>query len=148
MSRSKDDMPPVKEELLHQTEKSKPKRLTQTVRIYADTVTWINKAIVDGAIKDINGTEADKISTIVEVAVAKLLNLRIPNDVELDLMSRYEFTIEQLDVYQKLEMELKKELRTPINRRLLQEAVRVGEGQLFVDKINEVKPQELTLENF
>jgi len=100
------------------------RRVTTTQRIYDDTFDIITNAIENGLVKDQNGNEVKKLADIIEIAVAKLLNIRMVNNSERQYMRDYDFTdISQLDEYFRLIELIPKESRWPVTMKGLRHAI-------------------------
>jgi hypothetical protein len=85
---------------INQDKINKKTRPSLSIRIYSETKEMIDDAIKDGLIRDFDGNEVSKIADVVEIALAKALNIRLVSMSDRQFMIDYGFdNVKQLDIY-------------------------------------------------
>lgn len=124
----------------------KVQRPTVSVRIYADTMEHIRKAIEDGSVKDLSGLPANRPADIMDIALCKLLAIDQVSEADKRFIADYGFdTPQQLTTYRQALLLIPKDKCTPEMRKVLRQVILSGRVKEFIDGFNTDKIQDVKL---
>lgn len=116
-------------------------RATVQVRIFGETKQLIMDAIHNEAVKNSSGIPAKHVNEVIEIAVAKLLDIKLPSIIDKQLLIDYGFdNQEQLGLYYRCLKEIPAGVLSLEGKKALRAAIKENRFEQFVASLQASKP--------